>query len=174
MEDSPRKSFDHFQKKTVLKRKKNLSYFFDKRATPTETFSVGLSHHLSSNKWRRVTMSLRTGGQGYPTPIHSPTHLQPSNIHKKYWKRSFSTRSPWRTDGRTDGQSLLWSCVFATKKCNKARYTASPVACGWAGAIIKGGSSIAKNPISAEKVKCACWLAGQTDRPTNKAGCMVV
>ena len=26
------------------------------------------------NKWRRVTISLRTGGQGHPTPIHTPSH----------------------------------------------------------------------------------------------------
>ena len=60
------------------------------------------------NKWRGVTISLRTGGQGRPTPIHTLTHPQYSNIHKKYLKRSFphfSTRWPLPTDQRTDGQT---------------------------------------------------------------------
>ena len=78
------------------------------------------------NKWRGITVLLRTGGQGHPTPIHTHTHPQYSNIHKKYQKRSFShvstrwPRTDWwtngRMDGRTDGQSLLLSCVSATKK----------------------------------------------------------
>ena len=44
------------------------------------------------NKWRGVTISLRTGGQGHPTPIHTPTSSTPppdKKIHKKYPKRSF-------------------------------------------------------------------------------------
>ena len=57
-----------------------------------------------NNKWRGVTISLRTGGQGHPTPIHTPTHPQHSNIHKKYRKRLFSHFSTCalRTDGPTD------------------------------------------------------------------------
>ena len=61
----------------------------------------------TKNKWRPVTISLRTGGQGHPTPIHTQTHPPHSNLLKKYLKRSFShfsTRSP-RTNGRTDGRT---------------------------------------------------------------------
>ena len=29
---------------------------------------------LFRNKWGRVTILLQMGGQGYPTPIHTPTH----------------------------------------------------------------------------------------------------
>ena len=59
------------------------------------------------NKWRGVTISLRTGGQGHPTPIHTPNPTPYTNIHKKYPKRSFfhfSTRSPLWTNGPTDGR----------------------------------------------------------------------
>ena len=67
-------------------------------------------------------ISLWTGRQGQSTPIHTPAHIGRSNIHKKYQKHSFSTRSPWwtdrPTDQPTDGQSLLKSCVSATKNHN--------------------------------------------------------
>ena len=50
---------------------------------------------------------------------------------------------------------------------NKAGYTATPVACGWAGAVFEllehlGRSSEAKDRKNIKKVK---W--GPTDRPTN-------
>ena len=52
---------------------------------------------------------------------------------------------------------------------NKAGYPATPVACGWAGAIIEhlGRSSKAKNPINAEKVKCDGRTDRRTDGPTD-------
>ena len=71
------------------------------------------------NKWRGVTISLRTGGQGHPTPIHTPTHLQHSNIHKKYWKDGRTDKASYRvarlqlkskqgqTDGPTDGPTNI-------------------------------------------------------------------
>ena len=50
------------------------------------------------------------------------------------------------------------------EKKNKAGYTATPVACGWAGAIIEvsgafGQEQFRQKPINAKKVKCD----GQTD-----------
>ena len=77
-----------------------------------------ISDNAFWNKWSGVTILLRMGGQGPPTPIHS-SNLTPYPItHGKYPKRlffHFSTRSPlvdswlvdsW-TDWLTDGQSLL-------------------------------------------------------------------
>ena len=57
---------------------------------------------------------------------------------------------------------------------NKAGYTATPVACGWAGAIIEvsgtfGQEQKGQTPNNAEKVKCD----GRTDERTDKAGCRV-
>ena len=40
---------------------------------------------------RRKTILFRTGGQGHPTPIHTPTQPQHSNIHKRYQKAVFPT-----------------------------------------------------------------------------------
>ena len=62
------------------------------------------------------------------------------------------------------------------KKRNKAGYTATPVACGWAGAVIEllehlGRSSEAKDRKNIKKVK---WgptdrrTDGPTDRPTER------
>ena len=56
--------------------------------------------------------------------------------------------------------------MSATK--NKTGYTATPVACGWAGAVIEvtdylGRSSDAKNPKDPKKVKCD----GRTDQRTD-------
>ena len=51
-----------------------------------------------------------------------------------------------------------------TEKKNKVRYTATPVACGWAGAVEKvtlGGNSELKLPINAEKIIVAKALDGQ-------------
>ena len=62
----------------------------------------GKKHDKQGNKWRGVTILLRTGGQGHPTPIHTPS---PTHIHKKHLKRSFphfSTRGHGPTDQRTD------------------------------------------------------------------------
>ena len=59
----------------------------------------------NNNKWRGVTISLRTGGQGYPTPIHTPIPTPHTNMHKKYCLTlvfHFSTRSP-RTNRPTNG-----------------------------------------------------------------------
>ena len=60
----------------------------------------------SNNKWRGVTIWLRTGGQGHPTLIHMPT---PTSHTQKYKKVSYMLVFPlwWprtnrRTDGRTD------------------------------------------------------------------------
>ena len=61
-----------------------------------------------SSWWRGGTISLRTGGRGHPTPILTPNPTPYTNIYKKYPKRSFfhfSTRSPLRTNGRTDGRT---------------------------------------------------------------------
>ena len=71
------------------------------------SFALLFGRHVSQNCniRRGVTLLLRTVGQGHPTPIYTPTHLQHSNIHKKCQKRSFShfsTQSPWPTDQRTD------------------------------------------------------------------------
>ena len=86
----------------------------------TEAAASTRMYRLIGNKWRGVTISLRTGGQGHPTPIHTQIHPQHSNIQKKYRKRSFShfsTRWPptdgptdQRTDGRTDKASYRVAC----------------------------------------------------------------
>ena len=57
------------------------------------------------------------GGQGHLTPIHTRTHPQHSNIHKKYLKHLFSHFSTrWPTmDQRMNGQNLYESFVSATK-----------------------------------------------------------
>ena len=54
---------------------------------------------------------------------------------------------------------------------NKAGYTATPVACGWARAVFEllehlGRSKKDKTPINAEKVKCDGQTGGPTDGPT--------
>ena len=71
------------------------------------------------NKWRGVTMSLRTGGQGHPIPIHTSTHPPHANLHKKYQKRSFSYLSTWwtwRTNGWTDGQKVACPQLKSSSK----------------------------------------------------------
>ena len=60
---------------------------------------------------------------------------------------------------------------------NKARYTATPVACGWARAIVEvsgtfGQEQQGKTPINIKKVKCR-RMDRLTDGPTDKAGCRV-
>ena len=65
-------------------------------------------NHEKRNKWRGVTISLRTGAQGHPTPILNPTHLPHSKKEFKHLFSHFSILWPWRSNGRpTDGQSLL-------------------------------------------------------------------
>ena len=67
----------------------------------------GFSCVEKKNKWRGVTILMWTGGQGHPTPNHTQTHPQHSNICKKYQKcefSQFSTRWP-RTNGPTDGRT---------------------------------------------------------------------
>ena len=55
---------------------------------------------------------------------------------------------------------------------NKAEYTATPVACGWAGAYLRsldrlGRSSEAKDCKNPKKVKCDGPMDGWTDRQTD-------
>ena len=60
------------------------------------------------NKWRGVTISLRTGGQGHPTPNYIPC---PSHMHKKPSKMLIFAlfdscpRTNGPTDRRTDGRT---------------------------------------------------------------------
>ena len=61
---------------------------------------------------------------------------------------------------------------------NKAGYTATPVACGWAGLYLRslhhlGRSSEAKDRKKTKKVKCGGRTNGPTDQRTDKAGCRV-
>ena len=92
---------------------------FDNRAHPPSLFLF--------NKWSGVTLPLRTGGQGHPTPNHTPTPPQTIKHTQKVFKNAcFSTfrlmltdgltdgRTDQRTNGLTDGQSLSKSCVSAT------------------------------------------------------------
>ena len=56
---------------------------------------------------------------------------------------------------------------------NKAGYTASPVACGWAGAVFEllehlGRNSEAKDRKNPKKVKCDGLTDGPTDRRTDQ------
>ena len=69
---------------------------------------VEKSNILKRNKWRGVTISLRTGGQWHPTPIHNPTPTPYTNIHKKYPECPFCQ---FRLDhyGRTDGPMAQWT-----------------------------------------------------------------
>ena len=66
----------------------------------------------------------------------------------------------------------------AIKNKNKAGYTATPVACGWAGAIFEVTRPFGqehwghKNEIT-KKVKRDQPTNRPTDRQTNKAGCRV-
>ena len=97
----------------VLVHSRTFTYVHEHSQTFVHLYIESLPLYI--NKWHGVKILLWTGGQGHPTPIHTPTQVQHSNIYKNYQKRSFSTRSPWRTDGptdqrtdgRTDGQSLL-------------------------------------------------------------------
>ena len=87
------------------------------------------------NKWRGVTISLRTGGQGRPTPIHTPNPRTHLNIQKKYLKRSFlhffvrSLPTDWptrwtdgRTDRRMDGRTDGWMDGRTDRWAGKASY----------------------------------------------------
>ena len=61
---------------------------------------------------------------------------------------------------------------------NKAEYTATPVACGWAGAIFEvtrpfGQEQWGQRIKIIKKVKCDGPTDQPTDRPTDKAGCRV-
>ena len=56
---------------------------------------------------------------------------------------------------------------------NKAGYTVTPVACGWAGTIFKvsgafGQERYSKKTMNTEKVKCDGLMDGQTDGRTDK------
>ena len=62
---------------------------------------------------------------------------------------------------------------------NKAGYTATPVACGWAGAIFEISGAFGQERYSQKphkrqkKVKCDGRTNGRTDQRTDKAGCRV-
>ena len=59
---------------------------------------------MQLNKWRGVTILLRTGGQGHPTPIHTPTPtLTLSN--KLFNMRIFPLFDLIITGQRTDGRT---------------------------------------------------------------------
>ena len=107
----------------------HFSHFWSRPSSPSMAL-VGL------NKWRGVTTLLRMGGQGHPTPIHTPC---PPNIHKRMkrlskggswnigwliicvgwsfvlvWdltmaKNSQETRFFLRHDGRTDKRTNRWT-----------------------------------------------------------------
>ena len=70
--------------------------------------------------------------------------------------------------------TTFFQLAIATFISNKTGYTATPVTCGWAGAVLEkvighqGRSSKLKKIKNAEKVK-----RGQTDQPTVIAGCRV-
>ena len=66
------------------------------------------------NKWRGLTISLWTGGQGRPTPIHTPRPIQPPSQHRHIQKASKTLvfplfdsclRTNGPTDRRTDGRT---------------------------------------------------------------------
>ena len=60
------------------------------------------------NKWRGVTISFRTGGQGRATPIHTLTPLQTlKHTHKVFKNAPVPTFRLMLMDGLTDGQSFL-------------------------------------------------------------------
>ena len=50
------------------------------------------------NRWRGVTISLRTGGQEHTTPIYTLPHSMLTHTHKRLDHH-------WPTDQRTDGQT---------------------------------------------------------------------
>ena len=53
---------------------------------------------------------------------------------------------------------------------NKAGYTATLVACGWAGAVIELTKAFGQELKTTKKVKIG-WMNQPTDRPTDIAGC---
>ena len=82
---------------------------------------LGLDGPLGSlpKKRSRVTISLLTGGQGHPTPIHTPTPTPTQTNRSEKSLKSlfchFSTQSPWTnrptdqwTNGQTDQQTNRW------------------------------------------------------------------
>ena len=108
----------------VLDILKNLLKIITKKSQMKENYQIYLTYqfrlrvhslnqepqlpHKEMSKWRGVTLSLWTGGEGHPTPFNTPTHPQHSNIQKDCWKRSFShfsTRSPWQMDQQMDQQT---------------------------------------------------------------------
>ena len=78
---------------------------------------------IERNKWRRVTISLRTGGQGQPTPIHTqgPFQLVATQTNTRKASKTLvfplfdlcsRTNGPtdrW-TDGRTDKATYRVAC----------------------------------------------------------------
>ena len=83
------------------------------------------------NKWRGVTTSLRTGGQGQPTPIHTQRSTQPPfqhrhiHIHKKLLKHSFShfsTHADGPMDRRTDKASYRVACPQLNSSINHIEF----------------------------------------------------
>ena len=69
----------------------------------TDTHSRKTNIHTHAKHKQVVTLSLRTGGQGHPTRIHTPCpHFPTRNKYLKHSFFYFSTRS-LQTDGRRDG-----------------------------------------------------------------------
>ena len=84
--------------------------------------------------------------------------------------KKFIKETVGQTVGPTD-QRLSWSSASVHEYCvhsilNKARYTATLVACWWAGAVLKKVTRVSGQKLkklkNAKKVK-----RGPTDRPTN-------
>ena len=110
---------------------------------PHEKIKTGRRNRTSDGGLQYRCGQVGRGIQSYKPIPHTPsTYTQPY-----YLKRAFShlstlsspTHGPMnqQTDGPTNIQSLLLSRQSATKKNNKAGYTATPVACRWAGAIFE-------------------------------------
>ena len=59
-------------------------------------------HDKQGTKWRGVTVSLQMGGQGHPTPIHTPT---PSHKHLDHFSTQMDRRTNRPMDGLTDKAS---------------------------------------------------------------------
>ena len=75
------------------------------------------------NEWRGVTISLREGGQGHPTPIHTHNPTPYTFIYTQEVSKSLIfplvTRSPLRTDGWMDGRTWRVTCPQLKKDSNR-------------------------------------------------------